>query len=96
MALDNKWAFGKYEATLIPQHIKCILNILNVNPTIIRHKNYIYIESLCRNLQPMPSQEKIHTKKAPFPKFCKRQKKRKYLTMSSQGGRGGTKIANFT
>ena len=69
MALDKKWAFGKYEATLILQHIKCTLNILNVNPTIIRHKNYIYIESLCRNLQPMPSQEKIHTKKAPFPKF---------------------------
>ena len=59
MAVDNKWAFGKYEATLIPQHIKCILN---VNPTIIRDKNYIYIESLCRNLEPMPSQEKIHTK----------------------------------
>ena len=37
------------------------------------------IESLCRNLEPMPAQEKIHAKKTLFPILRKRQKKRMYL-----------------
>ena len=78
MAQDNKWAFGKYEATLIRQHIKCILNILNVNPTIIRHKNYIHTLNLFAEiLRQCPHKRKFTLKKHPSPNFEK--EKRKYL-----------------